>query len=186
MGIPLGPRVNGREAAALRIAAIHLGQNRSVLLTPRRTRRQGMFRIALPADGGGDPLSAVPAALESLRSLVRDGIPKDRFDFIRTSLLNGGRLAAGGPGELLTESLDIPGGEDGADAVRRRAILADLTREDVDRSVRKYLDPGWVRIGVVAADAEAALRALAPAVSQANMRAVPAAEIFSPARDARK
>jgi zinc protease len=184
MGIPLDSRMTGREAAALRIAAIHLGQDRTARLMPRRTRRQRMFGISVPV-GGDDSLSAIPAAFDALRSLVRDGIPEDRFDLVRRSLLNGGRLAAGGPADLLEKSVDIYGAEDGGDAARRREILAGLTKEEVDRFIRKYLDPERLCIAVVASDAGAALQALAPLVSPGDLRAAPAAEIFGAAGTAR-
>jgi zinc protease len=182
MGIALLPGLTEPEAAALKIAAVQLGQDRDVRLMPDRFRRQRIFLLPIAPGAEADPLLDVAAALDSLRTLVRDGIPQDRFDLIQTSLLNGARLAAGGAGERLRERVDAlapPGEED--ERTRARTILAGLTRDDIGRAVRKHLDPERAAIAIVTGDAEAVRSALAAIVPGASVRILPAEDAAGPA-----
>lgn len=179
IGNPLDPDITAEEAAALRIAAVHLGQDGTVDLTPDRFRRQRIFPVPVAADGGDDPVAAIPAALDSFRALANGGIPEDRFELIRKSLFNEAQLAAGKTGERLrARASALSPGKESEDRARELEILVDLKRADVDQAVRKYLDPGHIRIAVVTGDSDSARRALAAAVPRANIRTLPAAEAF--------
>jgi len=181
MGLPLDPDMTEEERAALKIAGVQLGQDPKVGLTPDRFRRQRIFPVPVAAGGEGDPIAAIPAALDALRSLAREGIPEDRFELIRASLLNAARLAAGGAGERLRERLDaLPEAGEPGGSERGRVILAGVARSEVERAVRKYLDPERIRIGIVTEDAESARRALAAIVPSAGVRTLLPAEIFRP------
>jgi hypothetical protein len=181
MGDALDPDMTAEEAAALRIATVYLGGVPEIGLTPDRFRRQRIFPVPFPAGGGGDPVAAIPAALEAFRDLASGGIPEDRFELIRKSLFNEAQLAAGKAGERLRARVTaLSPGEESEDRARELVVLVDLKRSEVDRTVRKYLDPERVRIAVVTADADAARRALAAAVPGASIRVFPAAEIFNP------
>ena len=181
LGCALDRGMTDEESAALRIAAACLGGNGADALIPDRFRRQRIFLLPLAADAG-DPFAAVPASLAAFRALVAGGIPEDRFEPVRRALFDEAQSAAGRPAGRLRKRLASFSGEDeSADQARELEILVDLRRSDVDRAMRKYLDPDRVGIAVVAGDGEAARRSLAAGVPGANIRVLPAAEVFAPA-----
>lgn len=181
MGVPLDPDMTDEERAALKIAGVHLGQDPKAGLTPDRFLRQRTFAVPIAAGVESGPIAAIPEALDALRSLAREGIPEERFELVRESLLNAARLAAGGMGERLRERVDaLPEAGEPGGGEHGRLILAGLKRNEVERAVRKYLDPDRVRIAIVTEDAESVRRAFAAIVPSAGVRVLPPAEIFQP------
>ncbi len=181
MGNPLDPGMTPQDAAALRIAAVDLGADPKISLSPDRFRRQRIFPVPLAAGEGLDPVAAIAASLDSFRAMVSGGIPDDRFELTRKSLFDETQLAAGHAGDRLrVRAAALAPAEESEDLARELEILVDMKRADVDRAARKYLDPGSIRIAVVTGDAESARRVLAAAVPGANIRVSPAAEVFKP------
>ena len=182
MGNPLDPGMKPEDAAALRIAAVDLGQDPEISLSPDRFRRQRIFPVPLAVDEGSDPVGAIAASLGSFRAMVDAGIPDDRFELDRKSLFNEAQRAAGKAGDRLrARAAALSPAEESEDRSRELEILVDMKRTDAGRAARKYLDPGRIRIAVVTGDAESARRVLAAAVQGANIRVYPATEIFKPA-----
>jgi len=188
IGLPLDPDMSAWEAAALRIAGLHLGRDGGASGVSDRSRRQKIFFLPVSAGNGETLPAAAGAAIEGLRTLVREGIPGDRFERLRASLIE---EAPPGPVDGLAERLRarlaaLPGRKED-DPFEARTMIFDLTRNDVDRAVRKYLDPDNIRAAILAPDIESLRTGWPPG----EIRFVPAADVFrtappAPAQETKK
>jgi len=128
---------------------------------PNRARQQQAFVIRVRPVPGVAGHFVLRQALRALRTLVEDGLSEDQFRLARDYLLAAMKLRGQTLGGRLAERLDAEfyGTEDLPAAAA--AALPRLTREDVNRAMRKYLTSADIAVAVVAPDAEAFKSALA-------------------------
>jgi len=124
-------------------------------------RQQQDFSIWIRPLANSNRHFVIRQALRELKKLVDEGIPKDRFELVRGYLLNYTRLYAQTLEERLGWQMDSRyyGYKDFL--AEAQARLPKLTRLDVNRSIRKYLNPDHVCIAVVTQDGESLKQALA-------------------------
>ena len=127
---------------------------------PNIPRRQQHFEIWLrpvpPASAG----FAIRQAIYETDKLIRDGIPAAGFEATRAFLLNYSNLWAQDGSRRLGFAID--GAIYGKDVIAElKARLPTMTKEDVDRAIRKHLSTGNLAVTVVGNN----VRALADALT---------------------
>jgi zinc protease len=126
---------------------------------PNVPRRQQHFEIWLrpvpPASAG----FAIRQAIYETQKLIRDGIPQDGFEATRAFLLNYVNLWAQDGSRRLGYAIDAA--IYGKDVIAElKARLPKMTKDDVDRAIRKHLKPGKLSIAVVGPNVRAVADAL--------------------------
>ena len=123
---------------------------------PNIQRRQQHFEIWIRPVVPANAPFAIKQAIYETAKLVREGIPQQGFEDTKSYLASFCRLWTQSAGRRLGYVMDgkLVGREIAAELVRR---LPTMTRDQVNRAIRKYLRPDQLRIVAVARDA-AALR----------------------------
>jgi zinc protease len=133
--------------------AEHFIQGRDKFPATNFCRGQQYFSIWIRPLSNSNRHFVIRQALRELHRLVEEGISKERFNLVRTYLLNYTKLYAQTLGERLGWQMDSHyyGYEDFLAEVQQR--LPKLTREDVNRAVKKYLNFENIRIAIITQDA---------------------------------
>lgn len=133
--------------------AEHFIQGRDKFPATNDCRRQQYFSIWIRPLSNSNRHFVIRQALRELRRLVEEGISEERFNLVRTYLLNYTKLYAQTLGERLGWQMDSHyyGYQDFLAEVQKR--LPKLTREDVNRAVKKYLNFENIRIVIITQDA---------------------------------
>jgi zinc protease len=138
----------------------HFVQGRDKFPDTNYCRQQQYFSIWIRPLANSNRHFVIRQALRELRKLVEEGIPEERFELTRTYLLNYTKLYAQTLSERLGWQMDSHyyGYEDFLAEVQAR--LPKITRQDVNRAIRKYLDFKNVHIAVITQDGESLKQAL--------------------------
>ena len=138
----------------------HFIQGRDKFPSTNYCRQQQYFSIWIRSLANSNRHFVIRQALLELRKLVEDGISEERFQLARTYLLNYTKLYAQTLGERLGWQIDSHyyGYQDFLAEVQAR--LPKLTRDDVNRAIKKYLNFNNVYIAVITQDGEAMKKAL--------------------------
>jgi zinc protease len=138
----------------------HFVQGRDKFPAPNHSRQQQFFSIWIRPVNNANRHFVIRQALRELKKLVQDGISEERFELVRTYLLNYTKLYP----QTLNERLgwQMESHYYGLDdfLAEARKTLPKLSRADVNAAIRKYLDPDNVLVAVVTQDAEALKAAL--------------------------
>jgi len=150
----------------------HFIQGRDKFPATSYCRQQQYFSIWIRPLANSNRHFVIRQALRELRRLVEEGISQERFELVRTYLLNYTRLYAQTSDERLGWQMDSHyyGHKDFLAEVQTR--LPKLTHEDVNRAIKKYLNFQNVSIAVITQNAEGLKQALvqnaASPISYAN------------------
>ncbi len=138
----------------------HFIQGRDKFPATNICRQQQYFSIWIRSIANSNRHFVIRQALRELRKLVDEGISPERFELVRTYLLNYTKLYAQTLGERIGWQIDSRyyGTRDFLADVQ--AVLPRLTVDEVNRAIRKYLDPDNVFVAVVTEDAEGLREAL--------------------------
>jgi zinc protease len=138
----------------------HFVQGRDAFPAPNHSRQQQYFSIWIRPVANANRLFVIRQTLHELKKLVDEGLSEERFELIRTYLLNYTRLYAQTLSEHLGWQMESAyyGYLDFLNEVP--FALGELTREDVNLAVKKYLNDRSVRIAVVTEDGEGFKREL--------------------------
>jgi zinc protease len=131
----------------------HFVQGRDKFPAPSHNRQQQYFSIWIRPLTNSNRHFVIRQALRELKKLVEEGLSQDRFELVRTYLLNYTKLYAQTLGERLGWQMDSH--YYGYDDVLAEAqkVLPQLTRDDVNRAIKKYLNFENVRVAVITQDA---------------------------------
>lgn len=134
--------------------ADHFIQGRRKFPATNYCRQQQYFSIWIRALANSNRHFVLRQALRELKKLVEEGISEERFQLVRKYLLNYTKLYAQTLGERLGWQMDSHyyGYQDFLAEVQKR--LPKITREDVNRAIKTYLNAENVYIAVVTQDAE--------------------------------
>jgi zinc protease len=138
----------------------HFIQGRDKFPATNICRQQQYFSIWIRPVANANRHFVIRQALRELRRLVDEGISEERFALVRTYLLNYTRLYAQTLSERLGWQMDSHyyGYRDFLAEARTR--LRRLTRDDVNRAIKKYLNPDNISIAVITEDGEGLKAAL--------------------------
>jgi zinc protease len=138
----------------------HFIQGRDKFPATDYCRQQQYFSIWIRPLANSNRHFVVRQALLELRRLVEDGISEERFQLVRTYLLNYTELYAQTLDERLGWQIDSHyyGYKDFLAEVQLR--LSKLTREDVNRAIKKYLNFNNLCIAIITQDGEGLKKAL--------------------------
>jgi zinc protease len=138
----------------------HFVQGRDKFPDTNYYRQQQYFSIWIRPLANSNRHFVIRQALRELRKLVEEGISEERFELARTYLLNYTKLYAQTLGERLGWQMDSHyyGYHDFLAEVQAR--LPKISRQDVNRAIRKYLDFKNVYIVVITQDGEGLKKAL--------------------------
>jgi len=134
--------------------ADHFIQGRRKFPATNYCRRQQYFSIWIRPLANSNRHFVLRQALMELKKLVEEGIPEERFELVKKYLLNYTKLYAQTLGERLGWQMDSHyyGYQDFLAEVQKR--LPRITREDVNRAIKKYLNARNVYIAVITQDAQ--------------------------------
>lgn len=132
----------------------HFVQGRDKFPAPNHARQQQCFSIWIRPVADANRHFVVRQALRELRLLVEEGIPEDRFELVRAYLLSYTRLYAQTLGERLGWQMDSRYYGTPDLLATAQAVLPKLTRADVNRAIKKYLNFENVCVAVVTRDAD--------------------------------
>jgi len=133
----------------------HFVQGRDKFPAPNCARQQQYFSIWIRPLPNSNRHFVIRQALRELKRLVDEGLSEERFQLVRTYLLNYTKLYAQTLDERLGWRMDSRyyGYDDFlAEAAN---VLPTLTRNDVNAAVKKYLQATNVHIAVITPNAEA-------------------------------
>jgi zinc protease len=132
----------------------HFVQGRDKFPAPNHAREQQYFSIWIRPLANSNRHFVIRQALRELKKFVDEGISEERFQLVRTYLLNYTKLYAQTLGERLGWQMDSHyyGRQDFL-AEAQNALLK-LTREDVNRAIKKYLNFDNVCVAVITQDAD--------------------------------
>lgn len=138
----------------------HFIQGRRKYPTTNYCRQQQYFSIWIRPLANSNRHFVLRQALRELKKLIEEGIPKERFEITRTYLLNYTKLYAQNLGERLGWKMDSKyyGYEDFLAEVQKR--LPNITHEDVNRAIKKYLNFENLYIALITEDAKSLKEAL--------------------------
>lgn len=138
----------------------HFIQGRRKYPTTNYCRQQQYFSIWIRPLVNSNRHFVLRQALRELKNLIEEGIPKERFELTRTYLLNYTKLYAQNLGERLGWKMDSKyyGYEDFLAEAQKR--LANITHEDANRAIKKYLNFENLYIALITEDAEGLKEAL--------------------------
>lgn len=141
--------------------ADHFIQGRDKFPAQNYCRQQQYFSIWIRPLANSNRHFVLRQALMELKKLVEEGIPKERFEITRTYLLNYTRLYAQTLEERLGWQMDSHyyGYKDFLEEVQRR--LPQIKQEDVNRTIKKYLNFENLYIAIITQDAQSLKEALA-------------------------
>jgi zinc protease len=133
----------------------HFVQGRDKFPAPNHARRQQYFSIWLRPLPNANRHFVIRQALRELKRLVDEGISEERFQLVRTYLLNYTKLYAQTLDERLGWRMDsrFYGYDDFLTEAAK--ILPTLTRSDVNAAIKKYLQANHVEIAVITPNAAA-------------------------------
>ncbi len=134
--------------------ADHFIQGRNKFPAQNYGRQQQYFSIWIRPLANSNRHFALRQALLELKKLVQEGIPEERFELIRTYLLNYTKLYAQTVGERLGWQMDSTyyGYKDFLAEAQER--LPKITREQVNNAIKKYLNFKNLFIAVITQDAQ--------------------------------
>jgi zinc protease len=112
-------------------------------------RQQQYFSIWIRPLANANRHFVIRQALRELKRLIEEGIPQERFELVRTYLLNYTRLYAQTLDERLGWQMDSHYYGYADFLAEAQARLPRLTREDVNRAIKKYLSFENVCIAVI-------------------------------------
>lgn len=138
----------------------HFIQGRDKFPTTNICRQQQYFSIWIRPLANSNRHFVIRQALRELRKLVEEGISEERFELVRTYLLNYTKLYAQTLDERLGWQMDSHyyGYQDFLAEVQMR--LPRLTRDDVNRAIKKYLNFQNLCMAVITQDGEGLKKAL--------------------------
>ncbi len=138
----------------------HFIQGRDKFPSTNYCRQQQYFSIWIRPLANSNRHFVIREALLELKRLVDEGISEERFKMVRTYLLNYTKLYAQTLNERLGWQMDSHyyGYKDFL--AEAQAQLPKLTREDVNRAIKKYLNFENVYIAVITPDGEGLKKAL--------------------------
>jgi zinc protease len=138
----------------------HFIQGRDKFPVTNICRQQQYFSIWIRPLANSNRHFVIRQALRELKRLVEDGISEERFQLVRTYLLNYTKLYAQTLDERLGWQMDSHyyGYKDFL--AEAEARLPRLTREDVNRAIKKYLNFRNVDIAIITKDGEGLRKAL--------------------------
>jgi zinc protease len=150
----------------------HFVQGRDKFPVTGICRQQQYFSIWIRPLPNANRHFVIRQALRELRKLVEEGISEERFELVRTYLLNYTKLYAQTLGERLGWLSDSRYYGYADFLAEAQARLPRLTRDDVNRAIRKYLNFSDVCVAVITQDGEGLKKALvenaASPISYAN------------------
>lgn len=140
--------------------ADHFIQGRDKFPAQNYGRQQQYFSIWIRPLANSNRHFALRQALFELKKLVQEGIPAERFELVRTYLLNYTKLYAQTIGERLGWQMDSNyyGYKDFLAEAQER--LPKITLEQVNTAIRKYLNFENVHIVIITQDAQSLRDAL--------------------------
>ncbi len=138
----------------------HFFQGRDKFPDTNYARQQQYFSIWIRPLNNSNRHFVIRQALREFRKLVEEGISEERFELVRTYLLNYTKLYAQTLEERLGWQMDSHyyGYQDFLAEVQTR--LPKLTRDDVNRAIKKHLNFNNVYIAVITQDGEGLKNAL--------------------------
>jgi len=133
----------------------HFVQGRDKFPAPNHARRRQFFSIWIRPLANSNRHFVIRQALRELKKLVDEGLSEERFQLVRTYLLNYTKLYAQTLGERLGWQMDSHyyGYQDFL--AEAQSVLPRLTRDDVNRAIKKYLNFENICLAVITQDAEA-------------------------------
>lgn len=134
--------------------ADHFIQGRDKFPAQNYGRQQQYFSIWIRPLANSNRHFALRQALSELKKLVQEGIPAERFELVRTYLLNYTKLYTQTLGERLGWQMDSKyyGYKDFLAEAQER--LPKITREQVNNAIRKYLNFENLYIAIITEDAQ--------------------------------
>ncbi len=140
--------------------ADHFIQGRDKFPAQNYGRQQQYFSIWIRPLANSNRHFALRQALSELKKLVQEGIPAERFELVRTYLLNYTKLYAQTIGERLGWQMDSNyyGYKDFLAEAQKR--LPEITLEQVNAAIKKYLNFENVHIAIITQDAQSLRDAL--------------------------
>jgi zinc protease len=133
----------------------HFIQGRDKFPAPNHARQQQYFSIWIRPLANSNRHFVIRQALRELKKLVDEGLSEDRFQLVRTYLLNYTKLYAQTLGERLGWQMDSRYYGYADFLAEAQSVLPHLTRDDVNRAIKKYLNFDNIYLAVVTQDAEA-------------------------------
>jgi zinc protease len=132
----------------------HFIQGRDKFPAPNHVRQQQYFSIWIRPLANSNRHFVIRQALRELKKLVDDGLSEERFQLVRTYLLNYTKLYAQTIGERLGWQMDSVYYGYPDFLAEAQNVLPQLTRADVNRAIKKYLNFENVCVAVITPDAE--------------------------------
>jgi len=138
----------------------HFVQGRDKFPAPNYSRQQQYFSIWIRPLANSNRHFVIRQTLRELKKLVEEGISRERFEMVRTYLLNYTKLYAQTLSERIGWQMDSHyyGYKDFLAETQNR--LSKLTQEDVNRAIKKYLNFNNISIAIITEDAESLKDAL--------------------------
>jgi len=138
----------------------HFIQGRRKFPATNYCRQQQYFSIWIRPLANSNRHFVLRQALRELKKLAEEGIPEERFELVRTYLLNYTKLYAQTLGERLGWQMDSHyyGYQDFLAEVQKR--LTKIKHEDVNQAIKKYLNFNNIYVAIITKDAEALKEAL--------------------------
>lgn len=132
----------------------HFIQGRGKFPAPNHVRPQQYFSIWIRPLANRNRHFVIRQTLRELKILIEDGIPKARFELVKKYLLNYTKLYTQTLGERLGWKIDSQyyGYEDFLEEARRR--IPNITHEQVNAAIRKYLNFENFYIAIITEDAQ--------------------------------
>jgi zinc protease len=133
--------------------AEHFIQGRDKFPATNICRQQQYFSIWIRPLSNSNRHFVIRQTLRELRRLVEEGISEERFNLVRTYLLNYTKLYTQTLGERLGWQMDSRyyGYQDFLAEVQKR--LPKITRKDVNQAIKKYLNFENIRVAIITQDA---------------------------------
>jgi len=133
----------------------HFIQGRDKFPDVNYDRQQQYFSIWIRPLNNANRHFVIRQALRELRKLVEEGISQERFELVKTYLLNYTKLYAQTLGERLGWQIDSRyyGCDDFLAEAQKR--ISSLSRAEVNDAIKKYLNWQNVRVAVITQDAQA-------------------------------
>lgn len=138
----------------------HFIQGRRKYPTTNYCRQQQYFSIWIRPLANSNRHFVLRQALRELKKLVEEGIPRERFELVRTYLLNYTKLYAQTLGERLGWQMDSHYYDYKDFLVEVQKRLPRITHEEVNRAIKKYLNYENLYIALITEDAESLKEAL--------------------------
>ena len=132
----------------------HFIQGRRKFPATNYCRQQQYFSIWIRPLANSNRHFVLRQTLRELKKLVEEGISRERFELVRTYLLNYTKLYTQTIGERLGWQMDSHhyGYQDFLEEVQKR--LPKIKHEDVNRAIKKYLNFNNIYIAIITEDAE--------------------------------